>query len=243
MLVMSYNIGYGQNGIENVARVIRDSNPDVVALQEVDSEWSDRSNFLDQAQFLSEELEMYMFYAPIYEIPDTTQEGRVRRFGLAFLSKFPFTDTTNHPLSRLSTQDTTSKAVQMPGFPQVAIQFGIHRIHLFNTHLDFRSDPWVRELQVAEMMSVTNAVAGPKVLMGDFNAQPNAQALMPIFDSYANAAHPVRSNLFTFPADNPARQIDFITYSSHFALDTVYVISTTASDHLPILARLTLKMD
>jgi endonuclease/exonuclease/phosphatase family metal-dependent hydrolase len=240
---MSYNIGYGQNGIENVAQVIRDAHPDIVALQEVDATWSERSQFLDQAEFLSEELGMHLFYAPIYEIPDTIQIGRVRRFGLAFLSKYPFTEAINHSLSRLSTQDTISKAVEMPGFPQVSIQIGKHKITLFNTHLDFRSDPWVRELQVAEMLSVTAKIAGPKILVGDFNAQPNATALLPIFDAFVNAEHKEMSNLYTFPADNPTRQIDYITFTDHFTLDTVFVISTMASDHLPILTRLTLKMD
>lgn len=239
--MISFNIGYGQNGIENVSQLIRNLNPDIVALQEVDSEWSERSNFLDQAAYLSDELEMHLFYAPIYEIPDTIQIGRIRRFGLAFLSKHPFTDATNHRLSRLSTQDTTSKTVDLLGFPHVAIQLGKHIINLFNTHLDFRSDPWVRELQVAEMLSITDEIGGPKILLGDFNAQPDAEVLKPIFDKFTNAEHPEKSNLFTFPAHNVTRQIDFIMFTDHFTLDTVFVIATTASDHLPIIARLTLK--
>ncbi len=242
LLVMSYNIGFGQNGIENVVQVIRNSKADVIALQEVDSKWSERSSFLDQAEYLSEELGMHLFYAPIYEIADSTDFTRVRRFGLAFLSKYPFIDSINHSISRLSTQDTVNQASMMPGFPQVAIRAGRHTINLFNTHLDFRSDPWVRELQVAQMLSITDKVSGPKILLGDFNAVPDAEVLLPIYEKFTNAEYQAKSNLYTYPADNAIRQIDFITFTNHFTLDTVYVISTTASDHLPILARLTLKL-
>lgn len=241
--VMSYNIGYGQNGIENVASVIRDVDPDVVGLQEVDVHWSKRSDFIDQAEYLASALGMHLFYAPIYSLPDSVENGRPRKFGLAFLSKYPFIETINHPLSRLSTQDTVSSTSILPGFPQVTVKIGNSLVTLFNTHLDFRRDPRVREIQVEEMLSIIEMVDHPKILLGDFNAQPDADVLKPIFGLFTNAVADDPTLLYTFPSDNASRQIDYITFSSHFTLDTVYVVQSLASDHLPIIARLRINAD
>src|SRR3954464_7013015 len=51
--VMTYNIKSGTRGLDGVADVIRDTAPDIVALQEVDCR-SRRAGRLDQAEVLSE---------------------------------------------------------------------------------------------------------------------------------------------------------------------------------------------
>ncbi len=240
LTIMSYNIGYGQFGIDNIAETIRRANPDIVALQEVDVMWSERSDFMDQATYLAEALEMELFYAPIYEFPDTLSLGGSRRFGLAFLSRIPFKYAINHSISRLSTQDTLNQMTLMPGFPEVRIQIGNQLVGIYNTHLDFRKDPRVRQQQISEMLSIMESHDGPTILLGDFNALPDSDELKPIFDRLTNATATESSSLYTFPADSATRQIDYITYSSHFTLQSVFVVASRASDHLPIIARFTI---
>lgn len=235
--IMSYNIGFGQFGIDNVAETIRNTNADIVALQEVDVMWSVRSDFMDQASYLAEALEMELFYAPIYEFPDTLNRGGSRRFGLAFLSRTPFQSTINHSISRLSTQDTLNQMKLMPGFPEIRVKIGNQVVGIFNTHLDFRKDPRVRQQQITEMLSIMESYDGPTILMGDFNAMPDSDELKPIFDRLTNATTTESSSLYTFPADSATRQIDYITYSDHFTLQSIFVVSSGASDHLPIVAR------
>jgi endonuclease/exonuclease/phosphatase family metal-dependent hydrolase len=240
LTIMSYNIGYGQFGIENIAETIRSANPDIVALQEVDVMWSERSDFMDQATHLAEALEMELFYAPIYEFPDTLNDGGSRRFGLAFLSRIPIQYAINHSISRLSTQDTLNQMKLMPGFPEIRIQIGNQLVGIYNTHLDFRRDPRVRQQQISEMLSVMESYDGPTILLGDFNAMPDSDELKPIFDRLTNATAAESLPLYTFPADSATRQIDYITYSGHFTLQSVFVVASRASDHLPIIARLTI---
>lgn len=67
--VMSYNIAAGHGNLDRIIEVIRGSGADVVALQEVDVHWSERSGFADQAALLGDALGMEVFYAPIYTFP------------------------------------------------------------------------------------------------------------------------------------------------------------------------------
>ena len=55
--VMTYNIRSGNGNLAGTADAIRASAPDLLALQEVDVHWSERSSFVDQASALGESLE------------------------------------------------------------------------------------------------------------------------------------------------------------------------------------------
>ncbi|MEE9616844.1 MAG: metal-dependent hydrolase, partial [Anaerolineae bacterium] len=46
--------------------------------------------------------------------------------------------------------------------------------------------------------------------------------------------------IFTSPADNPSRQIDYIWASPDLGFEGLEIVQTTASDHLPVIATITL---
>jgi endonuclease/exonuclease/phosphatase family metal-dependent hydrolase len=53
-------------------------------------------------------------------------------------------------------------------------------IRLFNTHLDYRADPAIRQQPVTEVLGIIGASPGPTLLLGDLNAQPQAPELQPL---------------------------------------------------------------
>ncbi|MFL5543141.1 MAG: endonuclease/exonuclease/phosphatase family protein, partial [Gemmatimonadaceae bacterium] len=112
---MTYNIRFGNGDLAGTAQAIRASSPDLVALQEVDVHWGERSNFLDQASVLGEQLQMQVRFARIYQFPGTREGDPSREFGVALLSKFPVVDFTNHTITRLSTQETNPAPALLPG--------------------------------------------------------------------------------------------------------------------------------
>src|SRR5438874_12151393 len=85
--VMSYNIQSGAGNLERTAEVIRAEHPDLVALQEVDVHWAERSRFADQARELAARLEMDVRFAPIYHIASPEPDRPAREFGVALLSR------------------------------------------------------------------------------------------------------------------------------------------------------------
>jgi endonuclease/exonuclease/phosphatase family metal-dependent hydrolase len=237
--VLSYNIhtGIGTDGQLDLARVaaeIRDTRADVVALQEVDVHWDTRSGFRDQARDLASLLGMRMFFAPIYDLDPLTPGQPRRQYGIVILSRFPVLHTENHEITRLSTVEPNPVPKLAPGFAEAVLLVRGIRLHLYSTHLDYRPDPAVRVTQVADMLRIM--APGPKLLLGDFNATPDAPELAPLWQELT--AVPTG---FTFPADLPAKRIDYVTMSAGITARSASVPETLASDHRPVLADLTIR--
>nr|WP_243866358.1 endonuclease/exonuclease/phosphatase family protein [Actinophytocola oryzae] len=234
--VMSYNIhtGIGADGVLDLgrtARAIRSGRPDVVALQEVDVHWAERSEFRDQARDLARLLGMRVFFAPIYDLDPLTADAPRRQYGVAILSRLPMPHTENHDITRLSTQDPNPVPAPAPGFAEAVVVTRGIAVHVYATHLDYREDPSVRVAQVDDMLSIMGR--GPTLLLGDFNATPDAPELAPLWDRLK----PAEVGL-TYPADVPAKRIDYVTVSAGVRVRSATVPETLASDHRPVLAEL-----
>jgi endonuclease/exonuclease/phosphatase family metal-dependent hydrolase len=239
--VMTYNIHYGDPDLVRIAAVICESGADIVGLQEVDVHWDARSGFADQAAELARQCGMQFRYGPIYTLPAYEAGKPSRQFGVAVLSRFPIVASTNHPLPRLSTQSGSAGPEPMPGFLQATIRVGDALIEGFVTHLDFRPDPSVRAAQVAEMLTIMGEMSRATILMGDLNAPPERPELAPLFARMRDAWSTSDGPGYTYPADAPARRIDFVLVGGPVDVSSARVIHSDASDHRPVVAELTLR--
>ncbi|MEY9484376.1 endonuclease/exonuclease/phosphatase family metal-dependent hydrolase [Streptomyces calvus] len=240
--VATYNIhaGAGQDQVfdlDRTAAALRDLDADVIGLQEVDVHWGARSDFVDEARALAGKLDMRVFFAPIYDLDPATPGGERRQYGVAVLSRHPVLDAENHEITRLSTQTSDPVPVLTPGFAEVVVNVRGARVHVYSTHLDYRSDPSVREAQVADMLDVLAADRGPKVLVGDFNAEPTAPELAPLWTKLRDAAP---GGGGTYPALDPVKRIDLVTVSPGVTISGARTVASTASDHRPVVADLLL---
>jgi endonuclease/exonuclease/phosphatase family metal-dependent hydrolase len=234
--VLSYNIhtGIGADGVLDLGRTagaIRATRADVVALQEVDVHWAARSEFRDQAHALARLLRMRVFFAPIYDLDPLPPGAPRRQFGVAILSRLPMPHKENHEITRLSTQDPEAVPAPAPGFAEAVVVAKGVAIHVYATHLDYRPDPAVRAAQVADMLRIMSR--GPALLLGDFNATPDAPELAPLWRKLTPA--PTGR---TYPADVPEKRIDYVTFSNGIHVRSASVPATLASDHRPVLAEL-----
>jgi endonuclease/exonuclease/phosphatase family metal-dependent hydrolase len=238
--VMTYNIRSGNGNLAGTADAIRASTPDLVALQEVDVHWAERSNFVDQADSLGRSLAMQVRFARIYQFAGARPQDPPREFGVALLSKFPIIDWSNHIISRLSTQETNPVPTPLPGFLEARVDVHGTPVRVFDTHLDYRSDPRVRQQQVTEMLAYVGDGSAPTLLFGDLNAPPDAPEIQPLLarlhDSWPNSAGPG----LTDPADQPRKRIDYVLVSKHFRVQSASVPVTLASDHRPVIIDLLL---
>jgi endonuclease/exonuclease/phosphatase family metal-dependent hydrolase len=240
MRVVTYNIRSGNGNLDSTASAIRAQAPDIVALQEVDVHWADRSAFADQVAELAAKLGMQARFAPIYVLPPLRTGAPSREFGVALLSRYPIVRFRNDTIARLSTQVQDPTPTPAPGLLDAVLDVQGHPVRVLNTHLDYRKDPAVRSQQVQQMLGFIGDMSVPTLVFGDMNAAPSAPELQPLLarlhDAWAGSTTPG----FTYPADAPRERIDYVLVSPQFSVRSVRVPDTQASDHRPVVAELVL---
>ena len=250
----TYNIAAGRNAdqtfdLATTVDQLRSLDADVVALQEVDRHWAERSEWRDLVGELGESLGMHTAFAPIYSL-DPVEPGAPRReYGLALLSRFPITAVDNHELTRKSTVFPDLPPGPMPGFLEATLQVGGTSLHVYNTHLDFAGDPTLREIEVAETLEILAADGDgtPQILAGDYNAQPGDPELDPLWgplrDGWTEARRTTGGPM-TYPAPEPVKRIDIISVTPDIRVRTAAVptdpAAAQASDHRPVVMDLRL---
>lgn len=233
--VMTYNIAAGGGDLSGIARTIREANPDIVALQEVDVHWHARSKFADQVAELSAALGMQARFAPIYSFANADSVGPPRQYGIAVLSRYPVTAFRNHLLTRLSTQLPVTTPIPLPGFLEATIDVAGTTVRVFNTHLDYRGDPSLRVTEVRETLAIMGEVSGPTLLFGDLNATAESMELAPLLARLRDLWSADAGQGLSYPAKEPVKRIDFVLGSAHFRATSTRVVESMASDHRPVV--------
>ncbi|CAG7643752.1 hypothetical protein PAESOLCIP111_04546 [Paenibacillus solanacearum] len=236
--VMSFNIlhGAGTDGVldlNRTASVIRDSCAELVGLQEVDVHFRARSNFEDQAQRLAEMLDMhYVFGANLDQ--DPLEPGAPRRqYGTAVLSKYPILESHNYHLS--------SFGLEQRGLLETKIYVNGASVYFYTTHLGTVEQ---RLTQVNEILTITGARSGTKIITGDFNSVPSSTPIQTMKTVYKDGFAD-QNNAHTAPSNAPNARIDYIFTSENISLTSKSVITSNpvASDHLPIVGTVVLPPD
>ena len=222
---------------EQVAKVIRQLTPDLVALQEVDA-GIPRTHYQDQAKTLGELVDMNFRFFPVVK-------NREQKYGLAVLSRFPIHSVrvgwlpTLYPKLKLK--------LQKRGAIRAIVETSVGPVHFFNTHLSlYRLE---RRKQLKSLLGKDWLMAVPEkepvIFCGDLNAGP----LSPVYrrlaryliDAQKSAPHSERLQP-TFPSRRPFFRIDHIFTSKHFrTLNTIVPVNDDtrlSSDHLPLCADL-----
>lgn len=245
--VMTYNIHHaagtdGKLDIDRIAEVIRSQDAEIVGLQEVDNNYSGRSDFKDQAKLLAEKLQMHYFYGPAIVSGDPENPNL---YGNALLSRFPISEGKVHKLMLQEGQE-----------PRVCIEacVSVNSIDytIMVTHLDHQKNE-VRIRQAQDILAAADSIHGPVILMGDFNCRPPGENAS---DEWAQRTRPVgligekfQDSFLLAGKNQPGtigsdRRIDYIFVSSDLAdkVRSCRVVRTpltdVASDHRPVVARI-----
>lgn len=235
--VMTYNIHScigmdGECSPERISRIILRHDPDIVALQEIDS-GKERSGLHDQAKVIAHQLDMMYHFHPSFIV----REGE---YGNAVLSRLPM-----HVV----------KAGLLPGFqgrePRAAlwveVDWGNTPVQLIATHLS---------LFAGERAIQARALVGPEwmgnkqcarraFLCGDFNSLPNTAPYRIVTrhlqDTAVKAPHG-DGNGRTFMG---VARLDYVFVSRDVRIRKVLVPRTRrsrlASDHSPLVVDLELR--
>ncbi|AUZ36324.1 endonuclease/exonuclease/phosphatase [Arthrobacter sp. PGP41] len=236
--VMSYNIHHGASGddvldLDRIAREIESTGAQIVGLQEVDRHWSARSNYQDQAAWLAERLDMHYAYAANLDLDPEPGRTDRRQYGTAVLSKYPILSSQNHLLTNIQYAE---KPTEQRGLLETVINVEGNHIGFYNTHLDHRRSEQ-RQLQVKEILGITSESDRPSLLVGDLNAVPASTEMQQLMTRFTDVFAALgQDQAYTMPVENPDRRIDYILGHGDIRPRSAEVISSAASDHLPIVA-------
>jgi endonuclease/exonuclease/phosphatase family metal-dependent hydrolase len=241
--VLVYNIHAGKDAagvdnLERVAAIVRETNADIVLLQEVDR-GTERSGRTDQPTVLARLAAMHVAFGSALDY----QGGK---YGIAILSRWPIVAETLIHLPVDPPQQRSGGSYEPRGALRVSIRRNSGPLVVINTHLDAsREDVWRRQ-EIRTILAIADtamhAFAGPVLVGGDFNSTPDSevQRILRTFglrDSWLECG---RGDGYSYPADSSIKRIDYLYQTRGSRCLDARVLATQASDHRPVLFTLRL---
>jgi len=227
---MTYNIhvGVGMDkklDLQRIADVIKKEKPDLVGLQEVDrgvKRTEGRDEIVELAGLTG------MQYAFAHNLD--YQGGQ---YGVAILSRFPIRQIDHRKYEN-------RREAERRGMLRVEVDTGGGKIINFvNTHLDYQFDDG-RLFEAEQMLKFLENVKGPLIVVGDFNDEPTGNTYKLMLAGFEDAWMHGRAKDagLSYPADKPVKRIDYIftRRADKFKIKKAWVVSTLASDHIPVVA-------
>jgi len=235
--VVTYNVHKCQ-GLDRrvrparIAAVLRETDADIIALQEVVSVESDAAREAHQARFIAEELG-YEFRI------GENRKHKGGAYGNVVLSRLPVEDSRNY--------DITWRGREPRGCLRVDVKLGGAEdspvLHLFNVHLGtaFVERRHQGRKLCSESVLRDPALTGPRVVLGDFNEWTHGLASRLLSQELRSAD--LRQHLRTrrtYPGALPFLHLDHVYYDHTLHLERLTLhrsrLSLVASDHLPLVA-------
>jgi endonuclease/exonuclease/phosphatase family metal-dependent hydrolase len=231
--VLTFNIYHGATmkgdfDLDYIAGVIGNTDPDLVALQEVDFR-TRRARGYDIATELGWRLGMASVFGRAMEY-----DGG--EYGEAVLSRHSFIRTRNVPLPFTEGREPRAALEVITVLPSG------DTIAFIGTHLDHVADDTDRILQVEKINKKFTGIKYPAILAGDLNAVPGSIPIG-ILEEMWDSAYDREGPAPTYPSGSPAKKIDYVMFrpeGSWRVISSEVIQDSVASDHCAYLVVLEL---
>lgn len=214
------NAGY-ESSLEVLAEVINRTNPDLVALQEVDN-GTGRSKGVDLATELALLTKMNSLFG-------ATMKFDGGEYGLGILSKFSFQSSKLHRL--YSPASTEPRAA----LEAIVVTDKGDTVRFISTHFDHKNDAnRVKQSENINQFFTTDDVFS--IIAGDFNARPESDPIKILKKQWTISS---KNNEPTSPSISPRAKIDYImcrNAKKWRLIESKVIEEKVASDHNPVLA-------
>ncbi|MFV0268230.1 MAG: endonuclease/exonuclease/phosphatase family protein [Draconibacterium sp.] len=230
--ILCYNLRFGElASLEELAAFIREQDPDIVALQEVDCRtYRERAPKQHGKDFATE----LGFRTGMLSAYGKTIDYAGGYYGIGILSKYPMASIERIFLPKTE-NGKEQRAVLVAEVELQKQQY----ITFACTHLDY-TNTLERQVQVDSLNEILQKKINPVILCGDFNAQPDSKEIKD-----GMSAWKIVSDLEpTIPANDPRNTIDYIfCYPKDKWIETdAKTHNVQLSDHLPISSTVELKL-
>ena len=231
--MLSFNILHGATtlgdfNLDAIAKVIIDTDPDLVALQEVDFK-TRRAHQYDLATELGWRTKM----APLFGRAMYFDGGE---YGEGILSKYSFISSENIPLPYEEGKEPRAALKITTVLPSN------DTISFIATHLDHEKEGTSRQLQAEKLVEIAKKQKYPSILAGDLNDTPGSKTINILEQEWTPSYGKVNPEP-TYPSDNPRLKIDYVMVNPSGqwrVIETKVIADTIASDHCAYLVTLEL---
>lgn len=234
--ILSYNIYHGENpnssapNLDDIEKLIIQIQPDLIAMQEIDSMSLRSESLFGKKVNLIKELSERTGYEGYFGHAMYYNEGA---YGVGLLVKIG---------SDFKTQNLPSPA---GGEPRVAAWAKAElesskEIHFASTH--FSNESSINRLaQLKALLAFADSSSLPTLYAGDLNFDPESDEYKSIPSHWKDAGSVAGDTTATYAGEN-GKRIDYVMYDSgEFELVGYKVLDLTYSDHYPVLVTLKLK--
>lgn len=221
--------GFFKKTAANLNRIIdfiRQVDPDIIGLVEVDS-GSYRSSNVCQAEQIAEELGFHYVVETKYSNNSIVQKVPIiKQQSNALLSRHEILDCTFHYFTQ--------------GVKRLIIKAELADVAIFIVHLSLKYRH--RQNQLGQLYSLIRATDKQIIVAGDFNTfWGNKELKLFLAATGLNNANAV--NAPSHPSHAPHRQIDFILHSEGIRVDSFSIPDIQLSDHAPLICDFTCVID
>ena len=227
--VLTYNVHHGEGtdarfDLPRLATIVRDVEPDLVALQELD-QGTARSGGVNQLTELGQLTGMHAEFGKAMNF-----EGG--GYGVGILSRVPPVHVAVHPLPGSPDREPrTALTVEVPLGEQGAL------LRFSSTHLDDTRDATDRLAQAAYLNELLVRDDGrPTILAGDLNSRRETEAMLVLETQWTNAS----AAAIPSPGAGGSRRLGFnhilVRPGNRWrVIETRLIDAPVASDHRPVL--------
>ena len=207
-----------QSVLPEITRFIKDVDPDIVGLIEVDT-GSIRSRMVNQAEKIANDLGMNTSYETKYGERSINQIlPIVRKQGNAFMAaqrvhgeKFHYFDT---------------------GIKRLIIELEMEEFAVFLVHLSLKYRH--RHLQLRRLHDLIEQTEKPVIVAGDFNTFWGEDEIY-LFMRAAGLTSANIESVPTYPSRAPRKELDFVLYQEGIEVIGFDIPDVRLSDHLPLI--------
>lgn len=237
---LQWNIWYKEK-INNVVRLIKELDPDVVSLQELAINCVDNPGIASTAEYVAEKTGMHFHFK---EADRWNDDDEMEAIGNGIFSKYPLVRTFAQHVQE-PPAEFTDYSHEGRVYIEADIQVGGSVITIGTTHLSYV--PWF-EITDAKRREADNLLPllKPKgyIFSGDLNSSPDSYTITELSKRLRSCGPDHSENTWTtkpfehggFEEHELNWRLDYSFASSDMRCVSSEIIKTDFSDHLPILS-------
>ena len=159
------------------------------------------------------------------------------QYGVAILSRFTILKVDHRKY-------LNKREAERRGMIRIEVKVNNRTLSFATTHLDYQYEDG-RVFETEQLLEFLRDQTGPLIVVGDFNEEPKGDAYKLMLPKFEDAwfRSKAKGDGLSYPADKPVKRIDYIFYRANGGVRAkrARVVSTLASDHIPVMAELEIR--